>query len=60
MALDGSHEGLLDGRHAPGCDGQEYSACRPVMKDDPRRSPEIVVVLMVWCGDCSAADYEVV
>lgn len=62
MALHGSHHGLLDEKHATGCDnGTEYSAMRPVVVDDPEHPGEtIVVMLMEWCGDCSAADYEIV
>lgn len=70
MSLQGAHRGLLDGLHASGCDGTEYSACRPVVVPaggereptyhDHDRGAEIVVVLMVWCSECDAADWEVV
>lgn len=51
----GSHVGLLDELHAPGCDGQEYSTCRAVVPG-PRPS-KIMVVYMTWCGECGAADW---
>lgn len=53
--------GLLHGLHADGCDGQEFSTCRPVTPDIAGTpNTEIKVVYMSWCGDCGAADYEVV
>lgn len=52
---------LLDDLHAQGCDGTEYSACRPVVVDDPRlREQTVEVVYMEWCGECGAADWEYV
>jgi hypothetical protein len=56
MAKNG-HVGmaLLDDRHATGCDGQEYSTCRAVPYGDG-----IMVVFCEWCGDCGAADYDIV
>lgn len=70
MGLKGSTHGLLDGRHAHACEGTEYVACRPVVvpagyDQEPTYlgqdgGAEIVVVLMVWCGECNAADWEVV
>lgn len=59
MGRNGSQLGLLDDRHAIGCDGQEYSTCRPVAA--PARgdsSREFKVLFMVWCGDCGAADWD--
>jgi len=62
--------GLLYDLHADGCDGTEYSACRPVVVPaggreepsyhGPERGGEIVVVLMAWCSECHAAEWEVV
>jgi len=53
--------GLLHGLHVDGCDGTEYTSCRPVVLGGPSREPEHVeVVYMAWCGECGAADYEVV
>lgn len=51
---EGAHTGLLDGLHASGCTGQEYSACRAV----PNGDKGFLVVFMTWCGDCGAADFE--
>ena len=48
---------LLDPFHKRGCDGTEYSACRPVF--DPE-AVGIEVVFMKWCGECGAADWETV
>jgi hypothetical protein len=56
MTITGSNRGLLDGLHASGCSGKEYSTCRPVATEDPT----LTVVLMVWCGDCGAAEWDVV
>lgn len=60
--------GLLYDLHANGCDGTEYSACRPVVvpSDEPvyhdhsDRGAEIEVVMMAWCAECHAAEWEVV
>jgi hypothetical protein len=71
MSRSGSRLGLLDQLHAGGCDGQEYSACRPVVvpagafneptyADHADRGADLVVVFMAWCGECGAADWEVV
>lgn len=54
MARSGRHRNLLEELHARGCDGTEYSACRPAhLAEDV-----IVVFYMEWCGACGAADYE--
>ena len=70
MSRDGDRLGLLHGLHAGGCDGTEYTACRPVVvpagaRDEPayydaERGAEIVVVFMAWCEECGAAEWEVV
>lgn len=63
--------GLLYDLHADGCDGTEYSACRPVVvpaggREEPSywdaadRGAQIEVVFMAWCSDCGAAEWEVV
>jgi hypothetical protein len=62
--------GLLGELHAQGCDGNEYSACRPVVVpagagEEPTylgrdRGAQIVVVFLAWCCDCGAADWEAV
>lgn len=52
---------LLQGLHGDGCEGTEYSTCRPVVMDDNQGPGEIVqVVYMEWCGECGAADYALV
>jgi hypothetical protein len=54
--LNGSaFRGLLHERHAEGCDGQEYSTARPVAF-----GAGFAVVYCEWCGDCGAADYQLV
>lgn len=71
MSRPGSNlHSLLDELHASGCDGQEFINCRPVVvpaggNEEPTyfdrdRGAEIVVVVMEWCGECGAADWEVV
>jgi len=61
MSRSGSTLGMLYDLHADGCDGTEYSACRPVVRDDPEdRGQQIDVVMMAWCSDCNAAEFEVV
>jgi hypothetical protein len=70
VSRGGSRLGHLHGLHAGGCDGQESSTCRPVVVpagagDEPTymgrdRGAEIVVVLMAWCEECNAAEWEVV
>ncbi|WP_435062438.1 hypothetical protein [Halobaculum sp. EA56] len=63
MSRSGSQMlGLLHKLHAEGCDGQEYSTCRPVVESTDATVPseKIQVVFMAWCGECGAADYEVV
>ena len=52
---------LLDPLHKRGCDGTEYSACRPVATGrDDVEVPTFEVVYVAWCGECGAADYETV
>lgn len=48
-------ESLLDGLHGQECSGTEYSTCRPIAREDAIR-----VVYMEWCGECGAADWEVI
>lgn len=62
MAREGnSTMNLLDPLHGTGCDGTEYSACRPVVLDDPREPEQTIeVVYLEWCGSCGAADWELV
>lgn len=71
MSRPGSHLGLLDDLHASSCEGAEYSAMRPVVvpagtSEEPtymgmsNRGAEIEVVIMAWCSECGAADWEVV
>jgi hypothetical protein len=47
--------GLLDNKHASGCDGKEFTkvATAPY-------GHGFAVVKTVWCGDCGAADWDVV
>jgi hypothetical protein len=59
--------GLLYDLHADGCDGTVYTACRPVVVPDQEggyhdfeRAATIEVVLMAWCAECHAAEWEVV
>lgn len=49
----GSHTGLLDRKHASGCDGKEFSTCRPV---EFRNG--VAIVYVTWCGECGAADWD--
>lgn len=53
---------LLDGLHASGCvDGKEYSTCQAITVDDPEdRGETFHVILMQWCGDCGAAEWDFV
>jgi len=66
MSRDGSDiMGLLHGLHSDQCDGTEHSTCRPVVVPayedaDGAHAPSIEVVYMEWCGECGAADWEVV
>lgn len=63
MTLSGSNwpPSLLYDLHADDCDGTEYTACRPVVLDDREdRGQKIEVVFMAWCGECHAAEWEVV
>lgn len=65
MSREGSAAvGLLYDLHGEGCDGTEYSSCRPVVvpSEHPERgmSAKIEVVYMEWCGECGAADWEAV
>lgn len=46
---------LLHDFHADGCDGQEYSTCRPVAW-----GTAVAIVYCEWCGECGAADYDLV
>lgn len=54
--------GLLDDLHAPRCDGTEYSAVRPKLIPDIDREGGVRLgaIFMAWCGECGAADWEVV
>lgn len=56
MAREGHFTNLLDDLHAPDCDGTEYSACRPVVVEET----EVHAVYMEWCGECGAADKELI
>lgn len=47
--------GLLDERHARGCDGKEFCTARPV----PFGSG-FAVVYMEWCSECGAVDWDYV
>lgn len=62
MSRDGSQfMGQLHSLHTDGCSGTEYSACRPVVvPGQGSQSAQIEVVFMAWCGDCEAADYELI
>lgn len=55
MGIDGHMLGLLDERHARGCNGQEYSTVRPVAYGDG-----IAIIFAEWCGECGACDWELV
>lgn len=51
--------GLIDDLHAEGCPKQEFSTCRPVVRDDPEQPGDRVdVIYMAWCGNCGAADWD--
>jgi hypothetical protein len=55
--------GLLYDLHADGCDGEERSTCQPVVVPEPQPSEQthrIEVVMMAWCPECHAAEWEVV
>jgi len=55
--------GLLRQLHADGCNGREFSTCRPVVvpiEEPSERSHRLEVVYMAWCEECGAADWEVV
>jgi hypothetical protein len=60
--------GLLYDLHAEGCEGEERATCQPVVvpdHDQPTyhdhdRGARIEVVMMAWCTDCHAAEWEVV
>lgn len=71
MSRTGSTLGLLYDLHADGCDGTEYSACRPVVVPDSdgaysdverggHRASSVEVVIMAWCSECNAAEWVVV
>lgn len=44
---------LLDGKHATGCDGQEFASVETAPWGDG-----FAVIHEVWCGDCGAADWQ--
>jgi len=60
--------GLLFDLHADGCEGTEHATMQTVVvpsHDEANyyghgRGAEIEVVLMAWCDDCHAAEWEVV
>jgi hypothetical protein len=61
VSRPGHRRGLLYDLHASGCDGSEFAKCAPVVMDDPEdRGQKVEVVVMEWCGNCGAADWEVV
>lgn len=61
MSRPGHRRGLLDDLHADGCQGNEFTTCEPVVRDDPEdQGDRVTVVVMEWCGNCGAADWEVV
>lgn len=51
--MNGSLVGLLDDSHATGCGGQEYSTVEVAPW-----GRGFAVVRAEWCGECGAADYE--
>ena len=53
--MNGSLLGLLDDKHASGCDGQEFTKCNTAPYGHG-----FAVVKLVWCGECGAADWDVV
>lgn len=58
--IEGSNYPLLE--HASGCDGREFCTCEAVPlpdRADPEE-PDIMVVYLEWCGECGAADFEIV
>lgn len=61
--ITGTNHPLLD--HATGCDGREFAKCSPVplvgraTAGDPELD-EVAIIYMEWCGECGAADYELV
>lgn len=61
MSRPGHHRGLGQ-LHASGCDGNEAATCRPIVlpAPDTERGATLEVVVMGWCVECGAADYEVV
>jgi hypothetical protein len=52
--MKGNMIGLLDQQHASGCDGQEYSSVEVAPFGHG-----FAVVHTEWCGDCGAADYDI-
>lgn len=67
MSRQGSALGLLpDLLHAEGCDGTEEMTCEPVLVPSTDEhmfygqngGVKIVVVLMAWCSECGAADWD--
>lgn len=55
MPRPGSYSSLMDELHAQGCNGKEFTKMTAV----PTTPPDFVVIWMCWCGECGAADYEV-
>jgi len=54
--MNGSMVGLLDDKHAIGCsDGQEFTKVGLAPYGHG-----FAVVQTVWCGDCGAADWDIV
>jgi len=51
--VPGSRRGLLDGDHAGGCDGTEFTKAQIAPY-----GPGFVVVRLEWCGECGAVDWE--
>lgn len=67
MTRNGTTLGLLHQLHASGCDGQEYVTLHPVVVPDEEgphhdfdRAASIEVVIMAWCGECHAAEWDLV
>lgn len=55
MTREGTNGGLIVGLHYGDCTGTTFSKCATI-----GRPEGFSVVYMEWCGDCGAADYEVV
>lgn len=71
MSRRGHRLGLLDDLHATGCEREEVIECQPLAvpagawnepsyADHADRGAEIVVVVVEWCEECGAADWELV